>query len=333
VRCLRVRPFACGVLAVAAICMPARAADKEQEADVLISRAAALTNLAAAQTPFRLALRWKVLNLASGPADGHYSMQWSGADQWREETGFQGFDQTQVVVKGRLWTSRNIDFLPKPAFQLRTLLDTLWYLARSPDETVKKVSKRTIHGVKATCVDLLGGRFRSRSLCFSESGELVQASLANPEGSYEYSDYSTFDSLRFPRAMCVVSGGSTAIEVTVEELSLLKAPAPDGFAPPRGARESALCLRPAAGKILHMVRPRYPELAKSQHLQGTVSLYVSIGKDGRVQRTRVIQSAGAVLDKAAEDGVQQWKYEPFVCAGEAVEVETEVDVTFSFSAF
>ena len=63
-----------------------------------------------------------------------------------------------------------------------------------------------------------------------------------------------------------------------------------------------------------------------QGVHGSVILEAIILKDGHIQVARV--TGPQLLQKPAIDAVRQWVYKPYVLDGEAVEVETEVNVVF-----
>jgi periplasmic protein TonB len=84
------------------------------------------------------------------------------------------------------------------------------------------------------------------------------------------------------------------------------------------------------GLLIHQIRPAYPPIALTAHVQGEVILQAVIGKDGSIQNLRVV-SGHPMLIKAAVDAVQQWRYRPYLLNGEPVEVETQVRVTFTIS--
>lgn len=74
--------------------------------------------------------------------------------------------------------------------------------------------------------------------------------------------------------------------------------------------------------------PVYPDTAKTARIQGTVKLYVLIGRDGAVERIRLI-SGHPFLVKAAMDAVKQWRYRPTYQFGAPVRVLTSVEVNFT----
>ena len=83
-----------------------------------------------------------------------------------------------------------------------------------------------------------------------------------------------------------------------------------------------------AASLVNKVTPEYPPIAKTAHVSGTIVLHAVIGKDGSIQQLQYI-SGPPLLMKSAMDAVKQWRYKPTTLNGEAVEVDTTVDVVFS----
>jgi periplasmic protein TonB len=81
------------------------------------------------------------------------------------------------------------------------------------------------------------------------------------------------------------------------------------------------------GLLTHQVKPDYPPLAKSAHIEGAVVLQAVIGKDGKVKDVRVV-SGHPMLAQAAEKAVKQWQYKPYVLNGQPVEIDTNITVNF-----
>ncbi|OYW10413.1 MAG: hypothetical protein B7X34_04585 [Acidobacteriia bacterium 12-62-4] len=82
-----------------------------------------------------------------------------------------------------------------------------------------------------------------------------------------------------------------------------------------------------AARLVRQVTPAYPPLAKSARIAGTVRLEAVIGPDGSVQQLRAV-SGHPLLTKAALDAVREWRYQPTLLNGRAVEVATVIDVNF-----
>ena len=81
------------------------------------------------------------------------------------------------------------------------------------------------------------------------------------------------------------------------------------------------------GLLETKVDPVYPDDTKQKHIEGTVMLNVDIDREGYVGRVELV-SGLPMLAPAAMDAVLQWKYRPFVLSGEAIPVETTVQVKF-----
>ena len=76
------------------------------------------------------------------------------------------------------------------------------------------------------------------------------------------------------------------------------------------------------------VRPVYPPIAQSSHLQGVVILEAVVGSDGRVNRVAVLRSI-PLLDQAAMDAVKDWEFTPTLLNGTPVPVLMTVTVNFT----
>jgi periplasmic protein TonB len=101
-------------------------------------------------------------------------------------------------------------------------------------------------------------------------------------------------------------------------------------AEPKPAAEEVKRIRVSSldpGRLIHMVQPVYPPIAKTAHIEGTVELSAVIGADGRVRDLNVI-GGHPLLRKAAMDAVRQWIYKPPVLNGESVEIVAPIAVIF-----
>ena len=97
--------------------------------------------------------------------------------------------------------------------------------------------------------------------------------------------------------------------------------------PPAPVVHSVRVSRMAEGMLIHRVQPEYPPLAKAAGIQGAVVLQAVIGRDGGIEKLRVV-SGHPLLVQAAVKAVEQWRYKSYCLNGEAVEVETQVTVNF-----
>jgi TonB family protein len=84
---------------------------------------------------------------------------------------------------------------------------------------------------------------------------------------------------------------------------------------------------PWTPKKLRHVAPVYPVEAIAAGVDGIVFVEVRIDADGGVETARVIRSI-PLLDQAALDAVQQWRYEPLMFNGTPTAVYMTVTVNF-----
>jgi len=85
-----------------------------------------------------------------------------------------------------------------------------------------------------------------------------------------------------------------------------------------------------AAKLVHQIKPAYPQLARLARVQGTVRLQAIIARNGAIQNLQLM-GGPPLLIAAALDAVRQWTYQPTLLNGEPVEVVTEIDVNFTLN--
>jgi protein TonB len=105
---------------------------------------------------------------------------------------------------------------------------------------------------------------------------------------------------------------------------------PSGPPPPNPATPQRIRVggQVEAASLINKVAPEYPPIAKTAHVSGKVTLHAVIGKDGTIRELQYV-SGPPLLMKSAMDAVKEWRYKPTMLNGEAVEVDTTVDVVFS----
>jgi protein TonB len=81
------------------------------------------------------------------------------------------------------------------------------------------------------------------------------------------------------------------------------------------------------GALIHKVAPVFPAAARSAHVNGSVTMHATIGKDGTVQKVQVLKG-NPLLVRAATDAVKQWRYRPYFLDGQPVETETNITINF-----
>jgi protein TonB len=85
-----------------------------------------------------------------------------------------------------------------------------------------------------------------------------------------------------------------------------------------------------SARLLFGPHPSYPTIAIAARSQGVVRLEAVIAANGSIRNLRVV-SGPPLLVAAALDAVRQWRYQPTLLNGVAVEVLTEIEVNFSLA--
>jgi TonB family protein len=100
-----------------------------------------------------------------------------------------------------------------------------------------------------------------------------------------------------------------------------------GLQPAAPTPERAVGGEVKVARLISSASPAYPSLARSQRVEGDVSLDALIDETGRVTKIKVI-SGPQLLQEAAAAAVRQWKYEPALLDGKAVPIHLTVTVKF-----
>ena len=79
--------------------------------------------------------------------------------------------------------------------------------------------------------------------------------------------------------------------------------------------------------LLQKVNPSYPVQAIKAGLQGSVVLEALISRDGVIRELKLVRGS-LLLGQAAYQAVRQWRYQPLVVNGRAMEAQTYVTVDF-----
>jgi TonB family protein len=85
-----------------------------------------------------------------------------------------------------------------------------------------------------------------------------------------------------------------------------------------------------AANLIYKLTPKYPPEAKEARVQGTVTMAVTVGSDGKVKDVQLMTGPDLLVQSAME-AVWQWVYRPTLLNGEPVEVLTQVDVNYTLT--
>jgi protein TonB len=79
--------------------------------------------------------------------------------------------------------------------------------------------------------------------------------------------------------------------------------------------------------LLYRVEPLYPRAAKERRVEGTVTIHLEIGADGKVQNLREL-SGPSLLVPAALEAAREWRFIPALLNGQPVGAEKDVSIVF-----
>jgi len=74
--------------------------------------------------------------------------------------------------------------------------------------------------------------------------------------------------------------------------------------------------------------PSYTKAAKSQDLEGTVVLALTVDETGKTADIRLVRPLGLGLDESAAETVKTWLFRPATKDGQSVKIEMSVEVDF-----
>jgi protein TonB len=81
------------------------------------------------------------------------------------------------------------------------------------------------------------------------------------------------------------------------------------------------------------VEAQYPDAALRNGIQGYVDVQFTITPQGTVTDVAVVHSdPGDIFNRAAVDAVSQWRYDPRVVDGRAVESQSQARVRFKLDS-
>ncbi len=85
-----------------------------------------------------------------------------------------------------------------------------------------------------------------------------------------------------------------------------------------------------SGKLIYRVNPEYPALARYARVQGPVAMEVTVDEKGKVTNVRVLHGH-PLLEDAAVQAVEKWKFKPTFLDGKPVPVIATVTINFALN--
>ena len=110
---------------------------------------------------------------------------------------------------------------------------------------------------------------------------------------------------------------------------LMRPPADDGVIVVTAKADGPLRVSAGVleGMLLDPIRPVYPQMARTAHVEGSVVLDAVISKKGTVENVHAL-SGPMILREAAIEAIQSARYQPYLVNAEPTEVETTITIAF-----
>jgi hypothetical protein len=271
--------------------------------------------------------------------DGAYQILWNGPEQWREEVTLPGYQEIQIGGKGVVWTRRTTGYVPLAVYNLHRALGfgassgsspSIWSRVRldvTSKDQVKRIRERKEHGEKLMCVDIERDMEPNPEMCIRES----DGSLARDFSNNLDEDFQPIGEKVFPRMLGFQVSGKTVAKVNITELTTEAQFTPNIFAPLPGVSPQAGCMNPAPARAVKKAAPHYPAGARAGHIEGATSTEVVIGIDGIPRIRKSLHSPNSDLEASSLAAIQQWRFDPAMCDGQPIEMETVLQINYTLS--
>jgi TonB family protein len=291
--------------------------------------------------PFYLKLSVQLFDATGKPGEqGTAEVYWKDADHQKRVYSFPSYSATEVHAGKETFRTPNTNRPPQmAALIIEQELHPMAKVAQI-DASKPQMQKVTLGKAPLDCIMLarsIGGSAPIPmglfpTYCFDTGSSLLRVS-SNYGGEVVLRNMmSTFQQRHVALDVVINEKQVEAAEGKIDKLEQREIAdadlATDGLPPAIDpVRVSSGVI---AGMALSHVQPLYPPGAKARNAQGVVVLHAKIGRDGHMQDMQVVSSPDPDLTVAAIDAVRQWTYRPYLLAGNPVEVETTINVNFTF---
>ena len=254
-----------------------------------------------------------------------------GAVAMAQRSGFEG-RLLAILDEHRRRNGLNRRTAAAAAVALLALLIPLAALRAAPGAgsvagTVYDVSGGVVPGAEVILLEATTGQ--NSAVKTGQAGEFQFPAVAS--GRYQLTVAG--QGFRYHLQTVVVPDAGQPVRVDVvlqpgevrESIEVRAAGRPSPATRPRRVRVGGNLQRP---QLLFGQPPSYPERARANGIEGTVLIRTLILTDGSTAEPVVLNSPDPELTKAALDAVRQWRYQPTLLNGVAVEAVTTITISF-----
>jgi TonB family protein len=297
-----------------------------------------LNGLQGVDTPWHLEATYEVLDAAGKSKDkGTFEEWWVSEKRYKLAYHSAEFSQEEYGTDHGIFHTGDARWPSSPVNLLQRTVSQPLPLHEVGEDWGERNFEHKLGAARLTCTALSyrGGKVdeNSPSFCFEPTKAILRYSnTSNRTYQILFDNFVLFRGRLLARDVRLLFLGKLSLTVHIDTIEPLKET--DLPSIPVSANLVTVTKRVqlSAGEtnahLLKKAMPEYSATAKMQGVQGTVVLDAIISKDGYVREMHVL-AGPPLLQKSAIDAVQQWLYKPYVVDGEAVEVETEVNVVFN----
>lgn len=288
--------------------------------------------------PWHIKASYQTFDLKGKPQDsGTYEEFWMSDKKYRSSYISTSFMQTDIATDGHLYRSGDQNW---PGF-----LETI--LREDVTQPIPEISfrnfkldekKQSVGSIELLCVTLtLAQRYADSDLyCFSQDQPVLRSTSVDGADQTIFNGIVIFQGHAIAKDIVMEHRGKPLLIVHVETIEPISQANEAQFVPPSDAVKiptDEITLPKATANALRVfeVGPVYPVSAKANHVDGTVVVQATIGKDGSAIAATAV-SGPRELRQASVDGVRQWRFRPFLIMGEPVEVETQLEIVYTLGS-
>jgi TonB family protein len=292
--------------------------------------------------PWHLKATYQTFDDKSAPKDqGTFELWW--ADPGKYKFSYTSAGLNQVAYRNGTDTRMTGDIKWPPAPELFIAQKLLNPLMSPDDAKAQRFSASDVkfEGLEMKCLHFVPQSSSSTlavasslpAYCFGKGGPELRADASFGEMQTVYNNIVEISGHYVAKQIRLGQHGHALLDVDIVALDSMPAISDADFSPPADAlpappRKIMVSAGVLQGNKLSGVPPQYPYEARSNHIQGTVVIQVTVTATGEIGEMR-IESGPPPLQRAALDAVKTWRYKPYLLNGEAVQVESQVNVVFS----
>jgi TonB family protein len=245
-------------------------------------------------------------------------------DRARLELSLGSSRETRVILGDRQYISPEAALFTATGL---TKFDSAWLqVVRVPGGASPQVIKTKVISGDAWCSDL-DEKSGLRHLCYDTEHPAL-LSVATTHETDEFFDYTLAGQRWFPARALMLRQDLTPVEL--KDVQVVPGPLDATlFDVPAGSMEIESCANLQWAKATYRFHPEFPESERKLKNQGAVNLSIILDKEGRLAAARVLSATNEAFAHQSLEAIEQWKFQPGICAGRPVNQELTVSFTFN----